>query len=164
MWPDVVCVPLFMLLAHLKTPHISRAFGEISSTRKNLSRISRYSAPLCSVNPWWSFQVVHKLAHNNSRLHRNYILLTACSFTCVFLLCVFTMHEPDLSHPSAHQAFGWRESFVSVWLAVHLSVAWDHSLMKMCIRSRLKVDPSQGWFSPSWDRDRRKLALPFMCV
>lgn len=55
------------------------------------------SARLCSADPWWSFQVAHKLAHNNSRSHRNYILLTVRSFTCVATVSVYnawTRPEP----------------------------------------------------------------------
>lgn len=87
-WPDVVHT--FVVI-----------WAKISLTRRNLIRISRYfSAPLCSDNPWWSFQVAHKLAQNNSRSHRNFILLTACSFTCVSAVCVYnawTRPEPPVS-------------------------------------------------------------------
>lgn len=87
-WPDVVHT--FVVI-----------WAKISLTRRNLIRISRYfSAPLCSDNPWWSFQVAHKLAQNNSRSHRNFILLTACSFTCVSAVCAYnawTRPEPPVS-------------------------------------------------------------------
>lgn len=122
-WPDVVrvaqCSRFLMLptkTAHLRTPHISHALGKNQlneeETRQNPPLLS---APLCSANPWWSFQVVHKLAHNNSCLHCNYILLTVRSFVCVSTVCIYSTGtrlepNPQLFRPLV----GGIEMFLSV--------------------------------------------------
>ncbi len=62
----------------------------------------------------------------------------------VFLLSVFTMHEPDLSHPSAPRAWGWRQRELCVCVAVHLSVVQVQQIMKVRIK-RVTVDSSKGW-------------------
>lgn len=80
------------------------------------------SAPLCSAKSWWSFQVAHKLAHNNSRLHRNYILLTARSFTCDSAVCVYSAWT-RLEPPVSPSGLWLREEELCV---VHLSVVWGH--------------------------------------
>lgn len=96
-----VFTPLLVQAAHLKTPHISVALGERRLNKEEPHQNQPLlSAPLCSADPWWSFQVARKLAQNNSRLHRNYILLTVCSFTCVSTVCVYnawTRHEQPVT-------------------------------------------------------------------
>ena len=105
--------------AHLKTPHISRALGEISSTRENLGRISRYFL-LLFVQPILdgAFKWRTSWHVTTAALHRNYILLSACSFTCVFYcLCLQCMNQTWATHQLIRPLAGRREeSFVPVWL------------------------------------------------
>lgn len=97
------------------------------------------SAPLCSANSWWNFQVAHKLAHYNSRLHRNYILLTACSFTCVPTVCVYnawTRLEPTVCSSG-------------LWLAGERALCLRVCSPECCVRSAVKEneyqEQSEGW-------------------
>lgn len=95
-------------------------------------------APLCSADPWWSLQVAHKLARNNSR--------TRAAITSFWLRApfasapqsVFTRHEPGLQPPV--------RSSVSARL-VHLSAVRVHCVMKMrirdkCVLLKIKSGPS----------------------
>lgn len=115
MWSVWLSVVLPTKAAHLRTPHISHALGKNQlneeETRQNPPLLS---APLCSANPWWSFQVVHKLAHNNSRLHRNYILLTVRSFVCVSTVCYNTGTRLEPNPQLFRPLVGGIEMFLSV--------------------------------------------------
>ncbi len=123
MWPVYLCVHASRTPHEGCTPENSTYQSRFRKNQLNEEEPHRnqpvLSAPLCSANLWWSFQVAHKLAHNNSRLHRNYILLTACSFTCVSTVCVYnawTRLEPLVS------SSGLWLGGLCVCLAVHLCV------------------------------------------
>lgn len=69
----------------MKTPHISYTWAQISvCKRKKLSRTSQwFLAGFVQSILDRGFQVVQKLAYNNSRLYCNYTVLTMWPFTCV---------------------------------------------------------------------------------
>lgn len=74
-WPTFMSLAFPMTAANPKT----RARGETGYERRNLPENQpALSTRLCSADPWWSFQA--------AQTYRNYILLTARSFTCFHCL------------------------------------------------------------------------------
>lgn len=114
MWSVCLCVHTWRLHTwKLHTLVVLLGGGENQLQREEAHQIQPVvSAPLCSADPSWSFQVVHKLAHDNSCLHRNYNLLTACAFTCVS--AVYVYNAWTRLEPLARSSGLW----FGIWLCV----------------------------------------------
>lgn len=125
MWPDVFRVAQASSryptkTAHLRTPHISHAWQKSAQPGGRNSALC--SAPLCSANPWWHFQVAHKrpLAPQSHPFD--------CAFLRVCLCWLYLQYRGQTwAKPAAPQTSGQRDTHLS-------DCEWGHPLaVERCV-------------------------------